>query len=81
MVAEDAHQAVDLPEAEQLLAFEELEVLAVDLLRHAVGAAEIASVGDGDAQVPEGTVAGVEQGRRHGGFLYGRCQGRDCPAL
>ena len=43
-------------------------VLAKDLARHAVRAAEVAAVGDRDAQVVQGAATGVKQGavRRHG---------------
>ena len=48
---ERARQALDLLERQQLLAAQELELLAEDLLGHAVHAAEVAAVGDRDAQV------------------------------
>ena len=48
---EDAGEAGDLLEGQDLAAGQELVVAAEDLLRHAVGAAEVAAVGDGDAQV------------------------------
>ncbi len=51
----------DLFERQQRLALEELVVLAEHFLRHAVDAAEIAAVGDGDAQVAQGTPGGVAQ--------------------
>ena len=47
---EDADDAGDLLEAEELLPVEERVVAAEGLLRHAVDAAEVAAVGDGDAQ-------------------------------
>ena len=50
---EDPRQALELLEGEQLLALEEAVVPSEDLLRHAVDAAEVAAVGDGDPQVPE----------------------------
>src|SRR5579862_2418992 len=49
-VGEDAHDAGDLLEAEQLLPVEERVLPAEDLLRHAVDAAEVAAVGDRHAQ-------------------------------
>src|SRR5262249_59635454 len=49
---EDGDERVDLLEGEQVLALEP-DVL---LLRHAVLAAEVAAVGDREAQVAEGTV-------------------------
>ena len=51
IAGERARQALDLLEREQLLTAQELELLAEDLLRHAVDAAEVAAVGDRDAQV------------------------------
>ena len=48
---EDARETRDLLEAEQLVARQEDVVAAEDLLRHAVGAAEVAAVRDRDAQV------------------------------
>ena len=48
---EDARDALDLLERQQLVAAQELVVAAEDLLRHAVDAAEVAAVGDGDAEV------------------------------
>ena len=44
---------VDLLEVEQLRARQELVVAPEDLLRHAVDAAEVAAVGDRDAQVAQ----------------------------
>ena len=43
-------------------------VLAKNLARHAVRAAEVAAVGDRDAQVVQGAATGVKQGavRGHG---------------
>ena len=48
---ERSREALDLLEGEQLRAREELVLAAEDLLRHAVHAAEVAAVGDRDAQV------------------------------
>ena len=50
---ERARDARDLFEGQELAPVEETVVAPVDLLRHAVGAAEVAAVGDRDAQVPE----------------------------
>ena len=50
---------VDLFEREQLGVRHELEVLAEDLARHAIGATEVAAVGHRDAQVAQGTPEGV----------------------
>ena len=50
---ERRRDALDLLEREQCGALEELEVLAEDLARHAVDAAEVAAVGDRDAEVTE----------------------------
>ena len=50
----------DLVEVEQLLAVEEPVVVAEDLLRHAVGATEVAPIGDRDPQVPQRPAEGVE---------------------
>jgi hypothetical protein len=50
---EGAGEALDLLEGEQLGARQEAVVAAEDLLRHAVDAAEVAAVGDRDAQVAE----------------------------
>ena len=51
---ERAREPLDLLERQQLLAAQELELLAEDLLGHAVDAAEVAAVGDRDAQIPHG---------------------------
>ena len=50
---ERRRDALDLLEREQGGALQELEVLAEHLARHAVDAAEVAAVGDGDAQVAQ----------------------------
>ena len=52
---EHPRQALDLLEREQLPALEERVVAPEDLLRHAVDAAEVAPVGDRDAQVAQRT--------------------------
>ena len=59
---EDARDALDLLERQQLVAAQELVVASEDLLRHAVDAPEVAPVGDGDAEVPEWTAKRVGQG-------------------
>src|SRR5262249_55753729 len=50
---EDACEPCNLLERQQLLVLEELVVLAEHLLRHAVDAAEVAAVGDGNAQIAQ----------------------------
>jgi hypothetical protein len=57
MIAEDAHQPMDFPEAQQLVTLEELEVLPEHFLRHAIGAAEVATVGHRNTQVTQGPSA------------------------
>ena len=52
--------ARDLLEREQLLAVEEAVVAPEDLLRHAVDAAEVAAVGDRDAEVAERSAEAVQ---------------------
>src|SRR5438094_51106 len=56
---EDAR--LDLLERQDLGARQELEVFAEDLLRHAVDTAEVASVGDRNSQVVQGTAERVER--------------------
>ena len=60
---ERARDALDLLEGEELRAIEECVVPSVDLPRHAVDAAEVAAVGDGDAEIAERPAEGVC--RRH----------------
>ena len=60
---EDARQALDLLEREQLLPVHEPVPAAEHLLRHAVDTAEVAAVRDGDPQVADRPAEGVE--RRH----------------
>ena len=43
-----------------------MEIAPEDLFRHAIGAAEIAAVGDGDAQVAQRASQGVVGESRHG---------------
>ena len=50
---EDARDAGDFLERQELGARQELVVGAVDLLRHAVDAAEVAAVGDRDAEIAQ----------------------------
>ena len=50
---EDPRQPGDLLEGQDLVPGQELEVTPIDLLGHAVGAPEIAAVGDRDAQVAQ----------------------------
>ena len=57
---EDARHPLDLLEREQLLAVEEAVVAPEDLLRHAVDAAEVAAVGDRDAEVAERPAEAVQ---------------------
>ena len=59
-VDEHARDARDLLERQQLLPVEEAVVAAVDLLRHAVDAAEVAAVGDRDAEIAKRPAEGVE---------------------
>ena len=54
---EDAGEALDLLEREQVLAGQPLHALG----RHAVGAAEVAAVGDRDPQVTDGPPEGVDE--------------------
>jgi hypothetical protein len=58
--------ALDLLEREQFLAVEEAIAGAEDRLRHAVDAAEVAAVGDGDTEVAQRASEPVE---RHGGSV------------
>ena len=57
---EHAGDPLDLLEREQLASRHEAVVAAEDLLRHAVRAAEVAAVGDRDAQIAERPAEGVE---------------------
>ena len=72
MAGEHLHQAVDFVEAQQLGAFQELEVPAVHFLGHAVGAAEVAAVRHRDAQVAQRPPARIRELRRfRPGFVPG----------
>jgi hypothetical protein len=67
LVDEDFRDAHDLLEGQQLLARQEGVIVVEDFLRHAIHAAEIAAVGDRDAQVAHAAAAPVDQlalGRR-----------------
>src|SRR5262249_6262418 len=59
---EDPREARDLLEGGQLGLSEELVALAGDLRRHSVGAAEVAAVGDRDAQVVQRSSEAVGRG-------------------
>src|SRR5581483_10749563 len=52
-------EPLDLLEGEELPPLEEPVVPPEDLLRHAVDAAEVAAVGDRDAQIPQRTAERV----------------------
>ena len=60
---EDACDALDLLERQQLVAAQELVVASEDLLRHAVDAPEVAPIGDGDAEIAKRPAEGI--GQRH----------------
>ncbi len=66
MCGEDPHEPLDLLEREQLAAIQEAVLAAEDLFRHAVDAAEVAAVGDRDAQVAQGPAEYVGYVRVHG---------------
>ena len=59
-VDEDARDALDLLEREELAPRQEAVLVAEHLLRHAVDAAEVAAVGDRDAQVADRAAEGVD---------------------
>ena len=58
---ERAREPLDLLERQQLAPVEEPVVAAEDLLRHAVDAAEVAAVGDRDAQVADRAAERVDE--------------------
>src|SRR5439155_12479755 len=58
---EDPYETLDLLEGQDLGTREELEVLAEDLLGHAVDTAEVATIGHADAQVVERPAEGGER--------------------
>ena len=68
---EDAGEARDLLETEELLAWEELEVGAEDLLRHAVAATEVTAVRDRNTEVAQRPPERIEQLPRVGSRLRG----------
>ena len=59
---EETGHAADLFEGEDVVLGEEAVALAEDLCGHAEGAAEVAPIGDGYAQVPEGPPEEVKDG-------------------
>ena len=63
---EQARQPLDLLEREQLGPRHEAVVLAVDLGGHAVGAAEVAAVGDRDAQIVQAASQSIAHGITRG---------------
>ena len=67
LVDEDPGEARDLLEREELRAREKFVVGAVDLLGHAVHAAEVAAVRDRDAQIVQRPAEGVGHGPRQPG--------------
>ena len=69
VAGEQARQPRDLLEAQQCAVRQILVILVEHFLRHAVAAAEVAAVGDADAQVGQRSRQPVEQhaGGRHGG--------------
>ena len=65
-VDEDARDPLDLLEREELAARQEAVLVAEDLLRHAVDAAEVAAVGHRDPQIADGPAEGVDDGHLEG---------------
>ena len=61
-VDEHRRDAPDLLEGQELAPGQEAVVLPEDLFRHAVDAAEVAAVGDRDAEIAERPAGGVENG-------------------
>jgi hypothetical protein len=83
---EEAHQPGDFLERQQFVARQEWVVAAEYRLRHAVGAAEVAAVGDRYAQVAQPASAGIdEDGVAHVRSIYravrNRFVGGDQPEL
>src|SRR5688572_329386 len=76
---EDADETLDLLERQDLGPREELEILAEDLLRHAIDAAEIAPVGDADAQIAQRTLEGVERLPHYWKYEAARARNREPP--
>ncbi len=66
MSRQDPRQPLDLLEREELGAREEAVAAPEDLLRHAVGAAEVAAVRDRDAEVSKRSSQAVERHRPKG---------------
>lgn len=64
VIREDMSQAGDLFEGQDLVAVQELMIWPEDLFRHTIDTAEIAAVGDGNAQVAQGTFEGIYQRHR-----------------
>ena len=64
-LGEHPHQPRDLLERQDLVPRQEGVVGAEDLARHAVRAAEVAAVGDGDPQVAQAPSEAVARGLRH----------------
>ncbi len=64
---EDAGKAADLLVGQKFGSLEELVFGAEDLARHAVGAAEVAPVGDRDAEIAKRAAEGINEG--HGTSL------------
>ena len=65
-VDEHARDPLDLLEGEELAARQEAVLVAEDLLRHAVHAAEVAAVGHRDPQVADRPAEGVDDGHLEG---------------
>ena len=65
-VDEHARDALDLLERQELATRQEAVLVAEDLLRHAVDAAEVAAVRDRDPQVANRPAEGVEDGHPRG---------------
>ncbi len=59
---EQACQARDLLEGQDLVPVQELVIRAKDLLRHAIDAAEVAAVCNGDPQIAQGAVESIVKG-------------------
>jgi hypothetical protein len=73
---EDPNESFDLFEGQDLVTVEEGIFLAEDLRRHAVGAAEIAFVRNGDAEIPKRPPKAVGQA---GEVCAGRGHSRKAP--
>ena len=64
--------ALDFLEGEDVLAGEEFVVFAEYFGGHAVGTAEVATVGEGDAEIAQGAAEGISQRWVHAARLIGR---------